>query len=171
MALMPQDNIDADVQIDGPSKSARKRDATALQDLGVELAALPEQTLLALELPETLRDAVMELRRLIGHGARLRQQQYIGKLMRKIDAEPIRAQLELRKHTHDADVRRLRAAEAWRQRLLSGEASALDEFMLAYPAAERGALTRLCASAAAQQSRGQAPSAARELFRLLRALI
>jgi ribosome-associated protein len=171
MALMPQDNIDADTETYGPSKSARKRDATALQDLGVELASLPQDALRALDLPETLRDAVVELRRLKSHGAALRQRQFIGKLMRKIDADPIRAQLDLRKNTHDADVRRFRAAEAWRQRLLSGPAAALDEFMLAYPSAERSALERLCASAAAQQGRGQTPAAARELFRLLRALI
>jgi ribosome-associated protein len=110
MQHMPQDNIDADSETIEPSKSARKRDATALQELGVELAALPAAALDALDLPETLRDAVMELRRLKSHGAALRQRQYIGKLMRKIDAEPIRAQLAQRKNAHDSAARQLRAA-------------------------------------------------------------
>ena len=76
-----------------PSKSQRKKEVHALQDLGVELVALSDERLAALELPERLRDAVMEARRITAREARRRQLQYIGKLMRKVDAEPIRAAL------------------------------------------------------------------------------
>ena len=76
-----------------PSKSQRKKEVHALQDLGVELVALSDERLAALELPERLRDAVLEARHITAREARRRQLQYIGKLMRQVDAEPIRAAL------------------------------------------------------------------------------
>jgi len=76
-----------------PSKSARKREAHALQKLGEQLVALRAADLEKLPLPENLRDAIDEARRLKGHGAIARQRQYIGKLMREIDVEPVLAAL------------------------------------------------------------------------------
>ena len=69
------------------SKSARKREAASLQELGVKLSALPDQEIKALDLPENLFVALRDLRRLPSHGAQVRQRQYIGKLMRNIDPD------------------------------------------------------------------------------------
>jgi len=77
-----------------PSKSARKRAYLALQKLGEELITLRESDLQAMPLDEELRDAVLEARRMKAHGALRRQKQYIGKLMGRIDPEPIREALE-----------------------------------------------------------------------------
>ncbi len=60
------------------SKSARKRDAASLQELGVKLSALPDQEIKALDLPDSLFVALRDLRRLPSHGAQIRQRQYIG---------------------------------------------------------------------------------------------
>lgn len=76
-----------------PSKSARKRQYLALQKLGEELLTVRESDLLDMEMDEDLRDAVLEARKIRSHGALRRQKQYIGKLMRQIDPEPIRAAL------------------------------------------------------------------------------
>ena len=76
-----------------PSKSARKREYLALQKLGEELLKLRESDLLDIELDDDLREAVLEARRIRSHGALRRQKQYIGKLMRHIDPEPLRAAL------------------------------------------------------------------------------
>src|SRR5256885_5763215 len=76
-----------------PSKSQRKRNMHALQDLGVELVELSDERLAAVDLPEPLREAVAEARRITDFEGRRRQMQYIGKLMREIDPEPIRAKL------------------------------------------------------------------------------
>jgi ribosome-associated protein len=73
-----------------PSKSSRKRDALALQKLGEELVQLRAAELDTLPLPENLRDAIDEARRLTSRGALARQRQYIGKLMRDIDLAPLR---------------------------------------------------------------------------------
>ncbi|HKJ20094.1 MAG TPA: ribosome biogenesis factor YjgA [Woeseiaceae bacterium] len=77
-----------------PSKSARKRAYLALQKLGEELITLRESDLQAMPLDEELRDAVLEARHMKAHGALRRQKQYIGKLMGRIDPEPIREALE-----------------------------------------------------------------------------
>jgi ribosome-associated protein len=59
-----------------------------------ELITLRESDLQAMPLDEELRDAVLEARRIKAHGALRRQKQYIGKLMGRIDPEPIREALE-----------------------------------------------------------------------------
>jgi ribosome-associated protein len=68
-----------------PSKSQRKRDAHALQTLGIQLVALSAAQLARLELPETLHEAVLAAQRMRSHGARTRQLQYIGKVMRQLE--------------------------------------------------------------------------------------
>jgi ribosome-associated protein len=74
-----------------PSKSAKKREYLALQKLGEDLIGLNEPDLRKMELDEDLLEAVLEARRIKSRGALRRQKQYIGKLMRHIDPEPIRA--------------------------------------------------------------------------------
>ena len=76
-----------------PSKSARKREYLALQKLGEELITLKESDLDSLPLGDNLREAVMEARQIKAHGALRRQKQYIGKLMRHVDPEPLRAEM------------------------------------------------------------------------------
>ena len=76
-----------------PSKSARKREYIALQKLGEELIALKASDLDRLPLDDNLREAVSEAKQMKAHGALRRQKQYIGKLMRHVDPEPIRSEM------------------------------------------------------------------------------
>src|SRR6202453_870061 len=71
-----------------PSKSALKREASSLQELGVKLSSLPDQEIKELDLPDNLFVALCDLKRLPSHGAQVRQRQYIGKLMRNIEPAP-----------------------------------------------------------------------------------
>ena len=68
-----------------PSKSQRKRDATALQDLGEHLVKLTPTQLRRVPLPDELLSAVRTARAISQRGARKRQLQLIGKLMRRLD--------------------------------------------------------------------------------------
>lgn len=77
-----------------PSKSARKREFLALQKLGEELIALHESDLREMGLDEELLEAVLDARQIKSHGALRRQKQYIGKIMRQVDPEPIRAAMK-----------------------------------------------------------------------------
>jgi len=77
-----------------PSKSARKREALALQKLGERLVRMRPEDVATLPLTEPLVEAITEARRLGSRGALGRQHQYIGKLMRDVDMEALEAALE-----------------------------------------------------------------------------
>ncbi len=155
---------------EGPSKSELKRQSTELQELGESLIALSPQELDELDLPEKLRDAVDLAKRIDAHGGLYRQKQFIGKLMRKLDIEPIRAALEAKRQAHRTDVLRFRRVEHWRDRLLA-EPGALSSFVAEYTAADRATLERLIGRARHEAERKQAPAAARELFAQLKTLM
>src|SRR6202795_4339488 len=153
------------------SKSARKRDAASLQELGVKLSALPDQEIKALELPDSLFVALRDLRRLPSHGAQIRQRQYIGKLMREIDPEPVLAKLAERKQRHDMEIRHFQEIERWRDRLLSEPGTGLDEVLREDPQAHRATLATLLEKAEKERLEQRSPVGARELFAFLRELL
>lgn len=71
------------------SRSQRKRESTALQELGEKLAALAPARQALLPLPPDLRDALDEFRRIANREARRRHLQYIGRLMREAEADGV----------------------------------------------------------------------------------
>jgi ribosome-associated protein len=156
-----------------PSKSQQKRDMHALQDLGETLVALDAKRFAELAadigLPERLVDAISAARGMTAWGARKRQLQYVGKLMRDQDPAPIRARLDLWAQGHDIDTARQHALERWRERLLA-EPDALDALAAEYPRLDRPRLRSLVARTLEERSRGLPPHAFRELFRALKAL-
>jgi ribosome-associated protein len=153
------------------SKSARKREAASLQELGVQLSALPDQEIKALGLPDTLFVALRDLRRLPSHGAQVRQRQYIGKLMRSIDPEPVLAKLAERKQRHDMEIRHFQQIERWRDRLLSEPVTGVEELLKEYPKIDRAALLKLLDKAERERVEQRSPVGARELFAFLRQLL
>jgi len=153
------------------SKSARKREAATLQELGVQLSALPDQEIKALGLPDSLFTALRDLRRLPSHGAQVRQRQYIGKLMRTIDPEPVLAKLAERKQRHDSEIRHFQQIERWRDRLLSEPVAGAVELQQAYPQIDRAALLKLLDKAEKERLEQRSPVGARELFAFLRELL
>jgi ribosome-associated protein len=156
---------------DRPSKSARKREASAAQDLGTRLIALKESDLRALDLPERLLDAILLAQRISARGGLARQRQYIGKLMRDIDPVPVETALGARSRGAQLDAERHKRIEAWRARLLTEGATALDELLKWCPGADRKALQSLIDKATGDRiDSGSREAASRELFRSLRTL-
>jgi ribosome-associated protein len=149
------------------SKTRKKKDMLALQELGVKLVELNEQQLETMQLPETLLAAVQEARRLSKHEARRRQMQYIGRLMREVDAAPIRDRLEEWLGQGRAHTAQLHAIERWREELLAGD-PALARFLQEYPAADSQKLRTLIRNARREQIAALPPKSYRELFRALR---
>jgi ribosome-associated protein len=149
------------------SKTRRKRDMEALQDLGERLVALDATRLASLDLPERLTDAVALARRLTRHEARRRQMQYIGRLMRDIDPAPLEAAFARWSEGPARERAQFAALERWRTRLMDEDA-ALDEFIAQHPQAERAALAQLVADARAERVRGGPPHQQRALFRALK---
>ena len=166
----PEDSRDQEGP-ERPSKSARKREAHAAQDLGETLIGLRDAELEALDLPERLIEAIREARRITSRAGGARQRQYIGKLMRQIDPEPVLAKLAERKERHDSEIRHFQRIERWRDRLLCEPETALPLLCEEYPRADREALARILKKAGRERLEQRPPAGARELFAFLRQLL
>lgn len=153
------------------SKSQRKRDRQALQDLGRELVGLSERQLGELDLPEDVLAPVREARKL-KRGALQRQMRYLAACLANVDAEAVRDRLERILQPSRAEIARFHDIERWRDRLLGkGDVSAnaaMSDFLAAHPDADAQVLRRLVRNAALEASDGRPPKSARELFTRLR---
>ncbi len=149
------------------SKSQRKREMHALQALGETLVGLPDDQLSRLDLPENLHEAIMQARSISARGALRRQLQYVGRLMRDVDADQIRDRLQSVQEGTARNAAIQHRAERWRERLLAEDA-ALAEFVAAFPATDVQQLRTLLRNTKRDTAAGRAPRAYRELFRNIR---
>jgi ribosome-associated protein len=149
------------------SKTKRKQEMHELQALGVALVALSESQLHGMSLEDRLLQAILEAKRITSHEGRRRQMQYIGRLMRDADAEPIRSKLAAVEGHSAQGVAHHRRLEAWRERLMEDD-EALTEFATAYPGADLQELRALLRNARKEAKEGKPPRAYRELFRFLK---
>ncbi|MDD5177419.1 MAG: ribosome biogenesis factor YjgA [Sterolibacterium sp.] len=168
--IKPEQSDQADQEYSGPSKSQRKRDSTALQDLGEALAVLPSERLAKIEMPDNLREAIRDVQRITKHEARRRQMQYIGKLMRSTDPLPIQAALDAIAGVSAAENARMHRLERWRMQLLEDEASALAEILAVHPGVDTQQLRQLCRNARKEHEQNKPPRAFREIYRFLKLL-
>src|SRR4029079_6390486 len=99
------------------SKTRRKRHMHELQALRAALGKLSPEKLSRIDLPEAPRDAVLDAQKFTKHEARRRQLQYIGKIMRDIDADPIMEQLNALEASSRKQTAVFHVAEKWRQAL------------------------------------------------------
>lgn len=152
-----------------PSKSRRKKDAHALQDMGTALVALSRERLERIPMPDKLRQAVLEAQRITKHEARRRQMQYIGKLMRDADPAPIQEALDVINGVSATEVARQHRLERLRTRLMEDEA-VLGEVVATHPGADLQQLRQLRRNALREREQDKPPRAFRELFRVLRDL-
>jgi ribosome-associated protein len=161
---------DDEPEYTGPSKSQLKREMHALQALGEELVELNDAQLAEVPLPERLLEAILEAKRIRQHEGRRRQMQYVGRLMREIDAEPVREKLAGWKGVSREATALLHHVERWRDRLLDDDA-AMQELAAAHPGADVQQLRTLVRSIRKERSEGRQPRHYRELFRVLRELL
>jgi len=153
-----------------PSKSQRKRDLDELKQLGRDLLDFGEDELRALPLPESLLDALLAAQAIRAHGALKRQLQYVGKLLRDVDAAPLRAAIEDRARQHELHTREFHQLEELRDRLIVEGDAALAAVMARFPHADRQHLRKLERQARSEHEQHQPPRAVRLLFRYLREL-
>jgi ribosome-associated protein len=152
------------------SKTQQKKRMLALQDLGAELIALNEEQLASMALPDNLREAIAAAKRITTFEARRRQLQYIGKLMRRVDPEPIRARLDVWKASSREHTARLHRIERWRERLLAEE-PALEEFIGNHPHADAQQLRALVRNTQRERTENKPPRSYRALFQFIRATL
>ena len=153
-----------------PSKSQLKRNAHTLQQLGVDLLDIPESEWLTLKLPEALIMALKEAKRLHSRGARKRQLQYIGKLMRDVDPEPIQHYFEQLRQKARQQAHIHHELENWRNRLIEEGDPAVEVFLVQHPQADRQHLRQLIRQAKKEHAHNKPPKSSRALFRYIREL-
>jgi ribosome-associated protein len=153
-----------------PSKTRRKQEMHALQDVGEQLVQLDLARLEELGLPEALSDAIREAKQVRTHEARRRQLQFVGKLMRDVDVAPVLKKLDLWRGAtlqHNAWLHQL---ERWRSRLLADE-RAFTELGERYPASDFQHLRLLVRNAHKEKLAGKPPRSFRALFHELQSII
>ncbi|MBL8522066.1 MAG: DUF615 domain-containing protein [Betaproteobacteria bacterium] len=150
------------------SKSQKKRDMLALQDIGEELVQLSVERLKKLDLPEELLAAVLDAKRIptSKHGGYKRQMQYIGKVMRGVDAAPIAAQLEAIKAPNKKQTALHHLAERWRERLLE-DSTAIGAFINDFAEADRTVIEQHMKAAKDEKAKGKPPKHFRLLYQEL----
>jgi ribosome-associated protein len=150
------------------SKSQRRREALELRSLASELIKLSAARLGRVPLNDSVRSAVMEAHQIRSNVARKRQLQYVAKLLRRIDPEPIIQTLE----KFDGEARQLTGrqhrSEAWRDFLLESGDDAVGVLMQQRNDVDTQAIRQLLRNAHKDASRNKPPASARALFRLLR---
>ncbi len=155
---------------DRPSKSQLKREMHALQELGVEIVALPKDALKRMPLPEALDEAVREARRITDHEGKRRQMQYVGKVMRGLletEVAALREALDKYKGVNKAETARMHWIERTREQLLADDA-ALTEFIRQHPAADPQEGRTLIRNARKEAQQSKPPRYFRELFQWIK---
>lgn len=154
------------------SKSQRKRDMLALQQLAVRLCELPSERLSNLPLTEALADALDEMQRVRSHEGKRRHLQYLGKLMRALDDAAITAigtEIDKFSGQHQACTDELHQLERWREDLLKDD-RAITLLLQTYPDTDAQRLRTLVRNARAEVAQDKPARHFRELFRMLKQL-
>ncbi|MEZ5461557.1 ribosome biogenesis factor YjgA [Dokdonella sp.] len=167
-------NDETDVAFDGPSRSQRRRDATAIFKLAESLVTLTDAQLERVPLDDDLLVEVRRTRAIHQPIARKRETQYLAKLMRRLEPEEIdaiRLVLEIDRQQSYRETAQLHQLEALRDRLIAEGDSALEEVILEHPDADRQQLRNLIRQANLEAKKQKPPKASRELFRTLRDML
>lgn len=151
------------------SKTKAKEEVEALQDLGKRLVGVGNDRLKKLDIPESLLDAVLEAKRITSHGALRRQMQYIGKLMRDVDTDPIQEMLDELDGISNKANARFHALEKLRDRVIEDEA-VITTLKNDHPDLDVSALRTLRRNAIKEQTEQKPPKAYRAIFQLLKNL-
>ncbi len=171
----PPSETDNEDDIDrGPSKTALKQQALELQQLGRAVSELPASRRRAIDMPEDLSEAIEAYVRMTAHGARKRQLQYLGKLLRGIDSEPLRRAVENFEQGRAEDAEQLHKIERWRDQLIDND-QAVTHLIDNHPDCDVQRLRSLIRAArregAAEDITQRQPKSYRELFKFLKPLL
>ncbi len=153
------------------SKSQKKREADSLQKIGVAFIDLSLTKLDSLPLTDNLRKAIIDAKAIKSHGAKRRQAQLIGKLMRAADYEAILAAYEQILEEDSAVTAGFHEVELWRDKLIQDGKDALTEFIDIYQPEDVQQLRQLIKKAADDRLKEKNSGAAKALFRYLRSTI
>lgn len=162
------DEVTEENEIIRVSKSEIKRDAEEIKKFGIKLVNLSSGNLKKIPMEEKLADAV-QLARVSQKGALRRQLQYIGKLLRQMDIEPIRQALEKIENKHNQQQIEFHQVEQLRDKLIAEGDIAIAQLLDEYPQFDRQHLRNLVRNAQREQKKEKgSPKYYREIFQYLK---
>ena len=133
-----------DTELELPSKTRLKQDATDLQQLGQKLTTYSSAVLRKLSLNEILISALEEYNRLPNsHGARRRQLQFIGKLMRDLDYDAVIKSIDDLESGHLRKKKKPSAAKLLCEAILESGDAEINAALEQYPQLERQTMRQL----------------------------
>ncbi|MCP3176449.1 DUF615 domain-containing protein [Desulfuromonas sp. KJ2020] len=152
----------------GPSRSAKKRAAKAVEELALEILELSPAQLEKLPVPDQILGELRKARQIKAHGARKRQAKFLAGLLRRDEdvLEALRQHMEALNQVHYQDQQVFHELESLRDRLCDAGQyrAALQEVSDRYPALDQDLIARL----AVQAQAGKDKRAYREIFKRLR---
>lgn len=157
-------------EIEWVSKTQIKKEMNDLQKMGMRLTDFAEDTLHKANLPEHIIAATADYRKIRANSALKRQAQYIGRLMRELDASEVKiiedylARIDGENQAHNASMQRL---EQWRERLIQDDA-AITDYINQHPQAIASQLRTLIRNARKEAEQNKPPKAYRALFQYLK---
>jgi len=150
------------------SKTQKKKEALALQELGERLVKLSADQLKKIDLPANMFNAVILAKKISKHGGLARQMQYIGTLMRKHDPKPIQEALQRIEEGGLTQSTEHKLAEKWRDELIAGNDLLIEEIIAQIPHTDQQHLMNLVRKAREDSvDQGLGPKTAKALFRFL----
>jgi ribosome-associated protein len=161
---------DKDLEKDTVSRTQLKLEAEKLQSIGLKLCDLSTSKLKALDLPSNLLEAILAMQKITSNGAKRRQSQYIGKLMRNFDTTELNTiitfwdQQELKEKQHFHNI------ELWRKKLVE-EPGSVNDFLIKHPTDKKLILLDTIKEAIEEKNKDKAPKYNRELFKLIKKII
>ena len=161
---------DKDLEKNTVSRTQLKLEAENLQSLGLKLCELSSSKLKALNLTPNLFEAILDMQKITSNGAKRRQSQYIGKLMRNFDSTELNTimtfwdQQELKEKQHFHNI------ELWRKKLVQ-EPESINDFLTVFPTEEKLILLNTIKEAIEEKNKDKVPKYNRELFKLIKKII
>lgn len=164
MSDLPTDSFDT------PSKSQLKKENQEFREIGEQLVSLANSQLEKIALDDSVMAAIKEARRLKNLDAKRRQIQYIGKLLRSIDITEIKYSLDKLNHQSQTFRQHFAKLEQWRDRLINEGGTAIEDFLILYPEADRQQLRNLQRQACREKQLNRPSPASEKLFKYIRQL-
>jgi ribosome-associated protein len=145
-------------------------EAQKLQSLGLKLCDLSISKLKLLDLPLNLFEAILAMQKITSNGAKRRQSQYIGKLMRNFDTTELNAIITFWNQQEIRDKQRFHNEELWQKKLVE-EPKSLNDFLMKFPNEDKLILLDTIKEDKEERNTNKPPKYNRELFKLIKKII
>ncbi len=152
------------------SKTQIKQEMHALQALGEALLEVPMGVYKSFPIPAELDEVIKETRKITSNIARKRQLQYLGKVMRQVEIDPIQSAYDEWKSGRKKIARNHHHLEETRDKLIEGDKTTLNEVIEKHPECNIQQLRQLIRLAQQERKLQKPPKNYRKLFQFLKEL-